>query len=145
MNPAPRMSAIVLAAGRSERMGRRNKLLLEIDGEPMIRRTVRRFVECSLEECVVVLGFEAERVAEALTEIPCRTVENEDWRSGQMSRRGVRRSWGHPVKNRSTGTVRQRDLSRVSMIVVSTMLSGAGSVAVSARPTLPSTLWTSGN
>ena len=40
---------------------------------------------------------------------------------------------------------RHLPLSRCKVIVVSYMLTGAGSVALSARPILPRTLWTSGN
>jgi molybdenum cofactor cytidylyltransferase len=57
--------AIVLAAGASRRMGT-NKLLLAIEGEPMVRRTVRRALDAGCSPVVVVTGHEAERVSEAL-------------------------------------------------------------------------------
>lgn len=79
-SPAP-VAAIVLAAGMSTRMGR-NKLLLDLDGEPLLRRVVRRSLDAGLEPVVVVLGHDAERTAAALDGLPCRTVVNGDYREG---------------------------------------------------------------
>ncbi len=59
------VSGIVLAAGDSSRMGR-NKLLLQVGGEPVVRRTVRHAIEAGLSPVVVVLGFEADKVQGAL-------------------------------------------------------------------------------
>lgn len=69
------VAGVVLAAGSSTRMGR-NKLLLELDGEPLVRRSVRRALDAGLEPVTVVLGFEADRVAAALDGLPCRCVVN---------------------------------------------------------------------
>jgi molybdenum cofactor cytidylyltransferase len=63
-------AAIVLAAGASRRMGR-NKLLLDLDGEPLVRRAVRRALEAGLSPVVVVVGHEPERVRAALADLPC--------------------------------------------------------------------------
>lgn len=59
------VGAVVLAAGASRRMGT-NKLLLPVEGEPMVRRTVRRVLDAGCAPVVVVTGHEAERVREAL-------------------------------------------------------------------------------
>lgn len=42
---SPYMAAVLLAAGESRRMGPVNKLLLEVDGEPLVRRTARVLLE----------------------------------------------------------------------------------------------------
>ncbi len=63
--PALRVAAVVLAAGASRRMGT-NKLVLPIEGEPMVRRTVRRLMDAGCEPVVVVTGHEPDRVREAL-------------------------------------------------------------------------------
>jgi len=77
--------AILLAAGRSQRMGARNKLLLEVSGEPMVRRAAETLLASRVGEVIAVLGHDHERVAEALAGLPLRTVVNRDHAQGQMS------------------------------------------------------------
>lgn len=71
-----RIAAVVLAAGRSTRMGGRNKLLEPVDGEPMIRRVVRATLASRAAPVVVVTGHEAERVREALAGLAIEIVYN---------------------------------------------------------------------
>ncbi|HET6413636.1 MAG TPA: NTP transferase domain-containing protein [Anaeromyxobacter sp.] len=59
------VAGIVLAAGTSTRMGR-NKLLLELEGEPLVRRAARRGLAAGLDPLLVVLGHEGDRVREVL-------------------------------------------------------------------------------
>lgn len=59
------VAAILLAAGASSRMGA-NKMLLEVEGEPMVRRAARRALDAGCAPVVVVTGHEADRVREAL-------------------------------------------------------------------------------
>jgi molybdenum cofactor cytidylyltransferase len=59
-------SAVLLAAGKSERMGEPNKLLLPLGNQPLIARTVSRVLSSDVRDLVVVLGFEEERVKEAI-------------------------------------------------------------------------------
>lgn len=61
-----RIGALLLAAGRSARMGGPNKLLATVDGEPMVRRALRTLLAVPLEPVVVVLGPAADRVVAAL-------------------------------------------------------------------------------
>src|SRR5258708_28443532 len=75
------IAGVVLAAGSSTRMGR-NKLLLALDGEPMVRRTVRATLQAGLEPGVVVLGHEPDHVPEAISGLGCRTVLNPDHAQG---------------------------------------------------------------
>ena len=65
MPSEPAVAGIVLAAGTSTRMGQ-NKLLLELDGEPIVRRAVRRAVEAGLDPVFVVVGHQADRINEAI-------------------------------------------------------------------------------
>ena len=82
---AQRAAAVVLAAGSSRRMGPENKLLLPIEGEPMVRRAVRQVLGAGCVEVVVVLGHAAEDVAHALAGLGARSVLNRDHASGQVS------------------------------------------------------------
>jgi molybdenum cofactor cytidylyltransferase len=63
--PGGRVAGVVLAAGSSCRLGT-NKLLIEIGGESLARRAARRALEAGLAPVIVVLGFEADRVAATL-------------------------------------------------------------------------------
>lgn len=83
-----RVAGIVLAAGTSSRM-RGNKLLLEIDGEPLVRRVAREALAAGLAPVVVVLGHEAERTAAALTGLGCETVTNSRYEEGMASSLGA--------------------------------------------------------
>ena len=77
------VSAVVLAAGLSSRMGGPHKLLLDVAGEPMLRRVVRSVLAIDPAEVVVVTGFNAEAVVAALDGLPVRFVHNADFAEGQ--------------------------------------------------------------
>lgn len=72
-----RVAAVILAAGASTRMGR-NKLLLPVDGEPMVHRAARRALAAGLAPVVVVLGHESDRVREALADLDVAFVASSD-------------------------------------------------------------------
>ena len=63
---APRVSALLMAAGRSRRMPEANKLLVEIGGRPMVRHTLDVLLASSVDEIVVVTGFESDAVRAAI-------------------------------------------------------------------------------
>lgn len=71
------VAGVVLAAGSSSRMGG-NKLLLELDGESVVRRAVRAALAAGLDAVLVVLGHDADRVSLELADLPCRDVRNAD-------------------------------------------------------------------
>ncbi|MEM1022962.1 MAG: nucleotidyltransferase family protein [Myxococcota bacterium] len=75
------VSSVLLAAGRSSRMGRENKLLSPVEGEPMVRRLSERILAAGVRELVVVLGFESEIVGAALP-TSARSVRNPDFEEG---------------------------------------------------------------
>ena len=63
---APRIAALVLAAGMSRRMGPTNKLLTAVEGVPMVIRAVDASLSSKAGPVIVVTGHEAERVKETL-------------------------------------------------------------------------------
>jgi molybdenum cofactor cytidylyltransferase len=63
---APAIAAIVLAAGRSTRMGADNKLLMNLHGTPMVARTVAAIAASPVKPVIVVTGHEAKSVETAL-------------------------------------------------------------------------------
>lgn len=78
---APRIAAVVLAAGLSSRMGQ-NKLLLEISGQPLIRRTVQAVLASQASPVIVVTGQDAERVHAALSGFDVQFTKNNDFAKG---------------------------------------------------------------
>jgi molybdenum cofactor cytidylyltransferase len=92
MTTAPvRVAAIVLAAGRSTRMGPQNKLLAHLDGKPMVRVVVETALASKARPILVVTGHMAAEVSAAL----------EGGWSPQMEQ-GVGRSGGVPPAPRSS-------------------------------------------
>ena len=73
---AGRVAGIVAAAGSSKRMGRRNKLLLDVGGEAMVGRVVSTALGAGLDPVVVVTGHDRGAVETALARLPCQSVYN---------------------------------------------------------------------
>lgn len=70
----PRIMAILLAAGQSSRMGARNKPLLGIGSQPMVRRVAETLLASRIDAVIAVLGHEHAAIAEALGSLSLRTV-----------------------------------------------------------------------
>jgi len=79
------VSAILLAAGESRRMGAVNKLTLPIDGQPLLRHSAQTLLASRLQEVAVVLGHEADQAAPLLEDLDVTLVHNERYTEGQMS------------------------------------------------------------
>ena len=84
---ATMIPAIVLAAGRSTRMGRAKATLPIGDHDTFLTRIVRTFLDASVDDIVIVLGHEAESVASsfAASGLPARVVVNNAYDAGQLS------------------------------------------------------------
>jgi molybdenum cofactor cytidylyltransferase len=82
--PTRAVAGIVLAAGRSTRMGR-NKMLLDVGGESVVRGAARRATAGGLAPVVVVLGADADRTGVELEGLPCQIVRNAHYASGIAS------------------------------------------------------------
>jgi molybdenum cofactor cytidylyltransferase len=78
------VSGVILAAGRSRRLGR-PKQLLDLGGQPLLAHVVRNAVASGLGEVILVLGHEAGRIAEAIGERGQRVVVNPDHAAGQST------------------------------------------------------------
>jgi molybdenum cofactor cytidylyltransferase len=77
-----RVAAVVLAAGRSTRMGGPNKLLAEIGGKPLVRIAVEEALASRARPIIVVTGHQHERVEAALKGLPVTIVYNPDFAHG---------------------------------------------------------------
>jgi molybdenum cofactor cytidylyltransferase len=95
------VSAVVLAAGESKRMGEK-KELLPIAGEQMIRSVVGKLLSSSkIDEVIVVLGERADEVGRALAGI---TDERLELVGNRRFREGMGTSLAHGVRACSWGT-----------------------------------------
>ena len=79
------IAVILLAAGESRRMGATNKLLLPVDGEPLVRRTARILVSLASVRVTAVLVHDANEVASALSGLDVMLTVNSDFAKGQRS------------------------------------------------------------
>jgi molybdenum cofactor cytidylyltransferase len=75
------VAGILLAAGAATRMGR-NKVLLQLGGETLLRRAARGALAAGLTPVLVVLGHEAERARAELAALGCRAIVNLDYARG---------------------------------------------------------------
>jgi molybdenum cofactor cytidylyltransferase len=75
------VSAVVLAAGASSRMGQQ-KLLLPLGGKSIIRRTVQQVCDAGADEVLVIVGYEHERILKELEGLPIRHALNQRYRDG---------------------------------------------------------------
>jgi molybdenum cofactor cytidylyltransferase len=77
------LGTVLLAAGGSERFGADNKLLTEINGQPIVRVVAEALLGAScVDEVLVVTGHDAPAVEDALDGLKDRFVLNVDWRDG---------------------------------------------------------------
>jgi molybdenum cofactor cytidylyltransferase len=76
------IAAVVLAAGRSSRMGGPNKLLEEIGGRALVRIAVDEALASTARPVIVVTGHQRERLEAVLSGLPVRFVHNPDYAQG---------------------------------------------------------------
>jgi molybdenum cofactor cytidylyltransferase len=79
------VAAIILAAGRSTRMGGPNKLLAELSGKKLVRIAAEQALASKASEVIVVTGHQAELVEQALAGLKVKFVRNPDFAGGLAS------------------------------------------------------------
>lgn len=78
------IEAIVLAAGKGERLGA-IKPLVRIDGEPALARVICALKAAGIERIVVVLGYAAGAIQSKVDLTGCRVVVNHNYKKGMGS------------------------------------------------------------
>ena len=79
------ISAVILAAGESRRMGKQNKLLLPIGGEALLVKLVASVCASDVGQVLVVIGHEAEKIRRKLNEFPLNFVYNPNFSEGMTT------------------------------------------------------------
>jgi molybdenum cofactor cytidylyltransferase len=74
--------AIVLAAGRSSRMAPRNKLLEPVEDKAIVARAAEAAIASGADPVIVVTGFDAARIEEALRDLKLSFVHNPAFEQG---------------------------------------------------------------
>ncbi len=67
----------------SRRFGAGNKLLADVGGMPVVRRSTRAYIDAGLEPVVVSIGYQHRAVRAALTGLDVTLVENPEYEQGQ--------------------------------------------------------------
>lgn len=78
------VSAVLLAAGESRRMGR-PKQLLPIGDRTAIEMAIENLLASPVSEVIVVLGYKANEIAERISYLPVKIVINTDYTRGMSS------------------------------------------------------------
>lgn len=75
-------AAIVLAAGRSSRMGGANKLLLPLHGRPLVAHVFKTLSGLELDQCIVVTGRDHTDIAALAHEYGLSSLHNAGFTEG---------------------------------------------------------------
>jgi molybdenum cofactor cytidylyltransferase len=73
---------VVLAAGRSTRMGAVNKMIAEIGGKPLVRIAAEQALASKASSVIVVTGHQRDRIEAALKGLNVRFANNPDYAEG---------------------------------------------------------------
>jgi molybdenum cofactor cytidylyltransferase len=76
------VAAVVLAAGRSTRMGAVNKMIAEIGGKPLVRIAAEQALASKASSVIVVTGHQRDRIEAALKGLNVRFANNPDYAEG---------------------------------------------------------------
>jgi molybdenum cofactor cytidylyltransferase len=79
------VAAVILAAGRSTRMGGPNKLLEQLGGKTLVRIVAEQALASKASGVIVVIGHQADQVEKALAGLKVTFVRNPDFADGLAS------------------------------------------------------------
>ena len=77
------ISAIILAAGQSKRMGQ-PKMLLPWRKSTVIEHVISTFLNAGIEDLVVITGGAQDQVERAIAPYPIQKIHNEEYAAGEM-------------------------------------------------------------
>jgi len=80
------ISAILLAAGESKRMGGENKLKKKIDNEPLIKHSIQNILNSNIDELIVVVGYQEEIIKKLIIKNKkIKIISNKNFKNGMAS------------------------------------------------------------
>ncbi len=116
---APRIAAIVLAAGLSTRMGA-NKLLADWRGKPLLRSTVEAALKSQARPVIVVTGHQAAKVEAALHGLPVTFAHNSEYAEGLST--SVKAGLRAVPANCDGALVLLGDMPRIALALIDRMI-----------------------
>lgn len=84
-----KIAAVLLAAGASQRFGAPNKLLADLRGKPIVLHVLDMLERAGVPDVIVVTGWDAEHVEQALSGRNVHIAHNPDWAAGMGSSIGI--------------------------------------------------------
>jgi molybdenum cofactor cytidylyltransferase len=122
------VGAIILAAGRSSRMGGEHKLLADWHGKPLVAHVADAIAAAGLPAPVVVLGARADEVRAALGDRPAHFVTADDFAEGLS--RSLRAGIAAVPADWSAALVCLGDMPRLEPALLSALAAAPGDVAI---------------
>ncbi|MBC7521469.1 MAG: NTP transferase domain-containing protein [Sandarakinorhabdus sp.] len=126
--PPGLVGAIILAAGRSSRMGDDHKLLAEWNGKPLVAHVADAIADAGLPPPIVVLGARADDVRAALADRPAHFVTAADYAEGLS--RSLRAGIAAVPPSWSAALVCLGDMPRVEPALLRQLAAAPGDVAL---------------
>ena len=80
----PMLSAILLAAGESKRMGK-PKQLIPLGSSTILEQAIDNLLNSAVDEVIVVLGYRAEEITETIAAKPVKIIVNPNYRQGMST------------------------------------------------------------
>ena len=80
-----KIHAVILAGGQSKRMGTKNKLLVPINGKPMIALTAETIIASKASSVAAVTGFEHQKIQGAIKNSNIEFIHNRNFQNGISS------------------------------------------------------------
>lgn len=119
MNKPPNIAALLLAAGQSKRMGANNKLVAEVNGQPLVRHVADAAIGGLGNDLTVVTGAEPEKILAALEGVNAQTVFNPDFDQGLSTslRTGIQALAGREIRPDAV-LVLLGDMPRISQEII---------------------------
>ena len=119
------ISAILLAAGQSKRMEGENKLIKKIQGIPLISRCVKNILTSTIDELIIVLGYQKEIVEKLIDKTEkIKFVFNKDFESGMAS--SVKAGLNHLSKNTEAFFICLGDMPMVGHDIYNQLIKSKG-------------------
>ncbi|MPZ12515.1 MAG: NTP transferase domain-containing protein [Kiloniellaceae bacterium] len=117
---APKIAAVVLAAGQSRRMGQVNKLLAPVDGKPMVSHVIESLQASQARPLAVVTGHDYAAVEAVLPKNGFTLTHNPDYASGLSS--SLRRGLAALPEDIDGALVCLGDMPRISTAIVNRLI-----------------------